>query len=95
MQKVTVNGVLKTEANGQRSWAGYTTESSVEGLLVSPVDMLDLEDGSDERWVLAAPAPVPLLDQTALDDLRAGELRRATIASLTDAQLEALGLTRE
>lgn len=95
MVKVTLNGVLKTEANGTRSWAGYTTESVVEGLVVTPVDMLDPEDGSNSRWVLAFPTSVSLLDETALESLRDGELRRATLAKLTDVEVSALGLVRE
>lgn len=95
MVKVTLNGVVKTEADGSKTWAGYTTETSVPGLVVTPVDMLDPEDSTDTRWVLAFPTAVHLLSAQDLEDLQQGELRRATIAKLTDSELEALGLTRE
>lgn len=95
MVKVTLNGVLKTEANNSKSWVGYTTEPAIEGLLITPVDMLDPEDGTANRWVLACPTPVTLLGNTALDALKEGELRRATLAKLSDEEVAALGLTRE
>lgn len=96
MVKVTLNGVLKTEANNNsKSWVGYTTESAIEGLIVTPVDMLDPEDGTANRWVLACPIAITLLDNTDLDALKEGELRRATLAKLSDEELAALGLKRE
>jgi hypothetical protein len=95
MVKVTLYGVLKTEANGARTWAGYTTEPTIEGLIVQAVDMLDPEDGTANRWVLAAPSAVTLLSEEAITALKAGEKRRATIAKLTNEELEALGLSRE
>lgn len=94
MQRVTLYGVIKTEADGSKSWAGYTTETSVPGLVVTPVDMLDPEDGSDNRWVLAFPTAVQSLDSAALETLKDGELRRATLAKLSDAELAVLGLIR-
>lgn len=95
MQKVTVNGVLKTQCDGSRVWAGYTTEEAVPGLHVAPVDMLDPEDATDARWVLANPEPVHLLTIQELETLSAGELRRSTLAKLTDAELASIGVTRE
>lgn len=95
MIKVTLKGVLKTEANGARTWVGYTNEENIEGLQIYPIDMLDPEDGTDNRWVLAAPEAVTLLTETDINNLKAGELRRATLAKLSDSEITALGLTRE
>lgn len=97
MQVVTVNGVLKhcTVTPGRMVMAGYTTESAIEGLVVTPVSVLDPEDNTDARYWLCGIAPLTLLDETEINALIAGEVRRIAVAKLTDAELSVLGVSRE
>jgi len=97
MQKVTVRGVYRTEPNGSTTVVGYLPAESPapEGLTSHPMEMVDPEDETPTFWVLACCDRVPLLDTEALDALRDGELARQVKAKLTDAELTALGLTRE
>ena len=96
MQVRTVNGVLKHCATtGTLTWCGYTTAESIAGLTVSPVSVLDPEDGSGNVYVLAMTGPLSLLDETAATALVAGEARRQVVAKLSDAELALLSITRE
>lgn len=96
MVVTTVNGVLKhCSQTGNLVFVGYTTEAAVAGLTVSPVQVLDPEDESGDRWVLAMSTSIGLLDTTALNTLRDGEARRIALAKLADAEVTILGLTRE
>lgn len=96
MVVTTVNGVLKhCSTTGSLIFVGYTTEESVPGLVISPVSVLDPEDATDTRWVLAMPTSIGLLDTAALEALSDGEITRIALAKLTDAEVAALGLTRE
>lgn len=96
MNKITVRGVLQSEPSGGKGWAGFVPlEQEVEGLMTSPVEVLDLEDESDTVWVLAKSDAIPLLDLEGLAAIRSGEVARTAKAKLTDEELVALGLTRD
>ena len=96
MVVTTVNGVLKhCSSTGNLIFVGYTTEAAVSGLTVSPVTVIDMEDSTSNRWVLAMPTSIGLLDTAELDTLRDGEARRVALAKLTDAEVALLALTRE
>ena len=97
MQKITVRGILKSSCTGGKTWAGYVSEAEEvpAGLVETPVEVLDPEDGSGNVWVLAHPDGIPLLASQDLTDLSASEVARAAKAKLTDEELAALGLTRD
>ena len=98
MQKVTIFGVLQSSSTtfGAKEWAGWALEETVipEGLVKTPVEVLDPEDSSGDRWVLANPDPLVLLDEAALAAVSEGELARIAKSKLTDAELAAIGVTR-
>lgn len=94
MAKVEIrNGVLKTLADGSRSYVGWTKEDKLEGLEVSPTSVLVLDDGT--CWALSAPDALPQLEAAELEELRSGECRRGALAKLTELELKELGLKRE
>jgi hypothetical protein len=97
MQKITVRGIVKACPYSGRTWAGYVAEGVVVpgNLTETPVEVLDPQDGSGNYWVLAHPVTIGLIDGAGLTALSANELRRQTIAKLSDAELTSLGLTRE
>ena len=95
MVKKTVRGIMKTEPDGSRCWVGYVDlDDTVDEIVNYPIEVLDQEDGTQNYWVLAKGTTIAPMTTQDLDELRAGELRRATIAKLSDAELSALGLTR-
>jgi hypothetical protein len=98
MNTVTVRGVLKTcPATGARKWAGYVSEDTEvpAGLVAASIEVLDPEDQTGNRWILAVSEPLTPLDSATLDALAQGDAVRLAKSKLTDADLAALGLTRE
>jgi hypothetical protein len=97
MRVVTITSILKTECDGRRSWVGWVKEGVEipQGVQTATLDALDLEDGSNELWLLAFPTAVTLFNEDDVTRLRDGESRRCALAKLTDADLEAIGLSRE
>lgn len=97
MQVVSLTAILKTESNGVRTWVGWAELGSdvPEGLVTSTLWALDLEDGSDARWLLVAPDAVTHFKTDELAALHDGECKRMALAKLSDAELEALKLSRE
>lgn len=97
MQTVTVRGVLRTcECTGVKKFAGYVAEGVVvpEPLIETPVLVLDPEDNTGNRWILAFPDAVGVLSEGDLTTLASEEPHRQAVSKLTDAELTALGLTR-
>lgn len=97
MQVQTVKGILQTTAHGGYQFAGWVSDETTipEGVRTSPVQVLNLEDNTTNRWVIAMNDPIAQLDTTALNTIAEGEVARAAKAKLTDEELAALGLTRD
>jgi hypothetical protein len=99
MVKRAVVGVLqKCSRSGGDLVVGYIEAETTppEGTRTLPdLEVLDPEDGSNTAWILAFPVPVPLLSEQDMTDILAGEAARRAKAKLTDADLDALGLTRD
>ncbi len=98
MEKISMQGVIITEADGSRVFAGCVSKDrEVEGFETAPIDVLYPVRG-EGYWVLAQPNSIPHLndeDLAKLEEVAVEKRAKAKLATFTDGELAVLGLKRE